>query len=118
MVKLNAYTTWATGAGGLIWVWVLALTAGLALEMSALLWYGVISYLTASCAGRFIFIISVTLGEQNTISLQVNIPAPASWLTAVENRGCGVIKERKVIHKFIDCTLPLPRSRLRRVWQN
>ena len=27
---------------------------------------------------------------------QVNIPAPASWLTAVENRGCGVIKERKV----------------------
>ena len=28
---------------------------------------------------------------------QVNIPAPASWLTAVENRGCGVIKERKVV---------------------
>ena len=27
----------------------------------------------------------------------MNIPAPASWLTAVENRGCGVIKERKVI---------------------
>ena len=27
----------------------------------------------------------------------MNIPAPASWLTAVEKRGCGVIKERKVI---------------------
>ena len=40
MVKLNAYTTWATGVGGLMWDWVLALTAGLALEMSALLWYG------------------------------------------------------------------------------
>ena len=40
MVKLNAYTTWATGVGGLMWDWVPALTAGLALEMSALLWYG------------------------------------------------------------------------------
>ena len=47
MVKLNAYTTWATGVGGLMWDWVLALTAGLALEMSELLWYD----LTASWAG-------------------------------------------------------------------
>ena len=56
--------------------------------------------------------LTVTLGEQNTISIQVNIPAPASWLTAVENRGCGVIKERKVIDTLqgsstmlITCTL-------------
>ena len=42
MVKLNAYTTWATGAGGLMWDWAPALTAGSALEMSVLLWYGMI----------------------------------------------------------------------------
>ena len=35
----------------------------------------------------------------NMVFLQVNFPAPASWLTAVENRGCGVIKERKVIDR-------------------
>ena len=38
----------------------------------------------------------------------MNIPAPASWLTAVENKGCGVIKERKVrdtMQGLSTCTL-------------
>ena len=43
-----------------------------------------------------------------TVTFQVNIPAPASWLTAVENKGCGVIKERKVrdtMQGLSTCTL-------------
>jgi len=36
------------------------------------------------------------LGLGETRIAMVNIPAPASWLTAVDKRGCGVFKQRKV----------------------
>ena len=70
MVELNAYTIWATGAGGLTWDWVLVLTAGLALDMSALLWYGVIYNELTGCRGIWHpFILWTTIcgyfGERN-----------------------------------------------------